>query len=274
MKKLIAALATFGALTGSASAADLAARPYTKAPAPIATAYNWTGFWISGGGGYALSDIDHSVSGPVAPFPAFDFAHDNSGRGWLGKVGAGADYQFAGPFGSWVVGLFGDYSFSGIKGNYSFNCPDGCVGPTGYTGKLSNDYSWAVGGRIGFVALPGLLTYFNGGYTQGHFKGVNYLDGATAGLTGLVQNSQTRNGWFLGGGTEYQITQIPGLFWKNEVRFSEFDNKTAANVCLVAGTCGAAGTIHSLDTSKVFVQAATTELVYRFNWGGPVAPRY
>ena len=59
MKKLIAALATFGALTGSALAADLAARPYTKAPAPIATAYNSTGFWILGGGGYALSDIDH-----------------------------------------------------------------------------------------------------------------------------------------------------------------------------------------------------------------------
>ena len=124
MKKFIAALATFAALTGSASAADLAARPYTKAPTPIATAYNWTGFWISGGAGYALSDIDHSVSGPVAPFPAFDFAHDNAGRGWLGKVGAGADYQFAGLFGNWVVGLFGDYSFSGIRGNYGFNCPD------------------------------------------------------------------------------------------------------------------------------------------------------
>jgi hypothetical protein len=36
----------------------------------------------------------------------------------------------------------------------------------------------------------------------------------------------------------------------------------------VTGTCGAAGTIHSLDRSKVFEQAATTELVYRFNWGG------
>ncbi len=274
MKKVLLALTALAAFTGSASAADLAARPYTKAPAPIATAYNWTGFWVSGGAGYALSDIDHSVTGPVAPFPVFDFAHDNGGRGWLGKVGAGADYQFAGPFGSWVVGLFGDYSFSDVKGNYSFNCPGGCAGPTGFTGQLKNDWSWAFGGRVGFVALPGLLTYFNGGYTQGHFKGINYLDASNGAATGLVQGSRTRDGWFLGGGTEYQITQIPGLFWKNEVRFSTFDNKTANQVCAVAGACGAAGTIHSLDTSKVFEQAATTELVYRFNWGGPVVPRY
>ena len=274
MKKVVAALAILAALTGSASAADLAARPYTKAPSPAAVAYNWSGFWISGGAGYALTDNDHSVTGPVAPFPSFDFAHDNGGRGWLGKVGAGADYQFAGPFGSWVVGVFGDYSFSDVRGNYSFNCPGACVGPTGFTGQLKNDWSWAVGGRIGFVALPGLLTYFNGGYTQGHFKGINYLDAAFATPTGLVQGSRTRDGWFLGGGTEYAITQIPGLFWKNEVRFSEFDNKTASQVCVVTGACGVGGTIHSLDRSKVFEQAATTELVYRFNWGGPVVAKY
>ena len=166
----------------------------------------------------------------------------------------------------------GDYSFSGIKGNYSFNCPDGCVGPTGYTGKLSNDYSWAVGGRIGFVALPGLLTYFNGGYTQGHFKGVNYLDGATAGSLVLHRIVKLGTAGSSAAAPNIRSHQIWGLFWKNEVRFSEFDNKTAANVCLVAGTCGAAGTIHSLDTSKVFVQAATTELVYRFNWGGRSPP--
>ena len=51
MKKLIAALALTAALTGSATAADLAARPYAKAPVPMAPVYNWTGFYIFGGGG-------------------------------------------------------------------------------------------------------------------------------------------------------------------------------------------------------------------------------
>jgi outer membrane immunogenic protein len=33
---------------GVASAADLAARPYTKAPAPVAAMYNWTGCYLGG----------------------------------------------------------------------------------------------------------------------------------------------------------------------------------------------------------------------------------
>ena len=43
MKKILLALTAVAAMTGSASAADLAARPYVKAPvaAPVA---NWTGF--------------------------------------------------------------------------------------------------------------------------------------------------------------------------------------------------------------------------------------
>jgi outer membrane immunogenic protein len=274
MKKIALALAAMAVFTGSALAADMAPRTYSKAPAPIAVAPSWTGFWVSGGFGYAISDNQNSVRGPVAPFPIFDFGHDNGGKGWLGKVGAGADYQFAGPFGSWVVGLFGDYSFSNISGNSSFNCPGGCLGPTGYIGSLNNDWSWAFGGRLGYVALPGLLTYVNGGYTQGHFKGINYFDASTLGATGLVQASHTRDGWFLGGGTEYSITQLPGLFWKTEYRVSEFGSKTYGQVCLVAGVCGAAGTLHSLESTRSYEQAVTTELVYRFNWGGPVVSRY
>ena len=57
MKKILLALTAVAAMTGSASAADLAARPYVKAPmaAPVA---NWTGFYIFGGAGGGLSDSD------------------------------------------------------------------------------------------------------------------------------------------------------------------------------------------------------------------------
>jgi hypothetical protein len=34
------------------------------------------------------------------------------------------------------------------------------------------------------------------------------------------------------------------------------------------------GTIHSLDRGHDYEQTATTELVYRFNWGGPVVAKY
>jgi outer membrane immunogenic protein len=271
MKKLLLALTAVAAFTGSASAADLAARPYTKAPAPVAAVASWTGFWISGGFGYGLMDIDHSVTGPVAPFPIFDIGHDNGGRGWLGKVGVGFDYQFMGNF---VIGALADVQFSDIKGNYSFNCPGGCPGPTGYIGSLKNDWSWAAGARIGYVALPGLLTYVNGGFTQANFKQVNYVDAALGTATGLVLPSQRRDGYFLGGGTEYSISQIPGLFWKSEYRFADYGNKTYSQLCTVTGPCGVGGSIMSLDRSRTYVQTITTELVYRFNWGGPVVAKY
>jgi len=61
MKKLLLALVATAAFTGSASAADLAARPYTKAPVPMAPLYNWTGFYIFGGAGGGLWNADSNV---------------------------------------------------------------------------------------------------------------------------------------------------------------------------------------------------------------------
>ena len=48
------ALVALGA-TAPALAADLGARPYTKAPAYAAPIYNWTGFYIGGHVGGAIS---------------------------------------------------------------------------------------------------------------------------------------------------------------------------------------------------------------------------
>jgi outer membrane immunogenic protein len=54
MKKFLLATAGLVALgmAAPASAADLAARPYTKAPPPpVVAIYDWTGFYIGGNGG-------------------------------------------------------------------------------------------------------------------------------------------------------------------------------------------------------------------------------
>jgi outer membrane immunogenic protein len=55
MRKFLQAVVGLLALgaAGPAIAADLAARPYTKAPAPIPTLYDWSGFYagLNGGGG-------------------------------------------------------------------------------------------------------------------------------------------------------------------------------------------------------------------------------
>ena len=267
---VIAAVSTI-ALSQIASAADL---PH-KAPAavpPPAPVYSWTGVWISGGLGYGLYDVDHSTVSPITG-AVFDIGHNNSGRGWLGKVGVGGDYEFAGPLGNWVVGAFADAQWTNIKGDYSYNCPGGCAGPTGFIGEQKLDRTWAVGGRIGYVALPGFLTYVNGGYTEARFNTTDLRDatGLTTTTTSLA--SRTYHGWFLGGGTEYAIRLIPGLFWKSEYRFADYGSKDDFAVCVFGPGC-AVGTNHALDRAHPHVQTITTELVYRFNWGGSGLPRY
>jgi outer membrane immunogenic protein len=77
-------------------------------------------------------------------------------------------------------------------------------------------------------------------------------------------DKRTYKGWFLGAGDEYAIGFLPCLFWKTEYRFSEFDVATNPlrdiNTGLLTGD--------SVD-SKKFVHTVRSELVYRFNWGGP-----
>ena len=276
MKKMALALAATAALVGQAFAADMpmkAARP-VAAPAVVAS---WTGFWISGGFGYELGQYQTNVTSVnVAPPVQFDYGHDVGLKGWLGKVGAGYDWQFAGPFGQWVLGAFADGQWSDARGQNQFLCPGICSGPTsGYSGQLKNDWSWAVGARLGLVVLPGLLTYVNGGYTQAHFKDTNYLTALPNFTQGPITGARTKDGYFIGGGTEYAIQSIPGLFWKSEVRFSDLGDKTDLTVCPLNGVACAPGVAHSLDRNHVYLQAATTELVYRFNWGKtPVVAKY
>src|SRR5947207_14762516 len=69
MKKILmttVGLVALGATLGlaPASAADLAARTYTKAPALAAPLYNWTGFYVGAMGGFGKEDTsDFALSG-------------------------------------------------------------------------------------------------------------------------------------------------------------------------------------------------------------------
>jgi outer membrane immunogenic protein len=57
MKKILVGAIGAVALSMStpASAADMAARPYTKAPPMVAPIYDWTGFYIGANGGWGQS---------------------------------------------------------------------------------------------------------------------------------------------------------------------------------------------------------------------------
>jgi hypothetical protein len=84
-----------------------------------------------------------------------------------------------------------------IKGSNSF---------PGFTGSERESSTWAVGGRAGVLVTPRFLTYFDGGFTQARFDGVNYnFAFAGGGPSGLSLAAQTYNGWFIGSGFEYVV---------------------------------------------------------------------
>ena len=83
MKKILtAAIGMFALSLAPASAADLAARPYTKAAPMVAAMYNWSGFYIgiNGGGGWDHKcwDLNDRGGGLLNPGIAEGY-HDATG---------------------------------------------------------------------------------------------------------------------------------------------------------------------------------------------------
>ena len=116
MKKLVLALTALAAFSGSATAADLGARrPYAKA-APLATPVtSWTGCYVGGGGGGAMTKNDHNDFVTGAPNAVLSPNVSTGADGWFGTVQVGCDYQLN----NFVVGAFGDYDFMDVKGDIS-----------------------------------------------------------------------------------------------------------------------------------------------------------
>jgi outer membrane immunogenic protein len=259
MKKLALAVAAVAALTGSASAADLGARPYTKAPPPLAPVYNWTGFYVFGGGGGGLWDADSNIETTVGQIP---LSRDTrvGGDGWFGTVGIGYDWQFNGR---WVAGVFADGQFGSLHG--SLTDPIGNI-----EGREKLRTSYAAGVRLGYLVAPNVYSYVNGGYSGSEWSGTTMNDLA-GNPTGVTTDSFRRDGWFVGGGVENNLDifgfSAPGWFMKTEYRSAFYDR-----ISLPESFLGAPTGIST--TFKPWVQTISTSLVYRFNWGAPVGGRY
>ena len=262
MKKLVLALTAVAAFTGSASAADLAARPYTKAPAPVAPAYSWTGFYIFGGGGGGLWDSDTSVVTTGTGAPIVGINQKQGGDGWYGTVGAGYDWQFSS---SWVAGIFADGQFGSLKGSIQDQSAF-------LVGQEKMRDAWAVGARVGYLVAPNVLSYVNGGYSGSSWSGTTLLDSRSGLPSGFHTNSFDRNGWFVGGGVENSLNifgiAAPGWFMKTEYRAAVYDKK---NISELDGTNALVGRD---ITFKPLVQTISTSIVYRFNWTGPLVAKY
>lgn len=170
--------------------------------------------------------------------------HTDGGRGWFGTGQVGCDYQFASK---WVIGAFGDFDVGDIKGTMTL---PGFL----WQGDEKERWSWAVGGRVGYLPWDSLLVYLAGGFTQAHFDQVDLVSAIGGGPIGISVPAATYDGWFLGSGYEYKLDWLQGLFWKTEYRFADYGSKDNEFLPLEV--------VHS----HKYIQTIRSELVYRFNW--------
>jgi len=268
MKKLaLAMIGAAAALTGQAVAADMAVKAVR--PAPVVAAVSWTGCYVGGGGGYGMFHQENTEYLDVrVPRVLLSNTADTGGRGWFGTVQGGCDYQLGMGASQFVIGVQADYDFADIRGNHVATGPQGI----GLIARETLTDQWAVGGRIGWLALPQLLTYFSAGYTEAQFGRQDYtnLIGPPFGIPqGIYTASRWYKGWYVGAGDEYALSFLPGLFWKTEYRFSSMDSVTNPLIF----TAGNVPVGFSEDSRK-YIHTVRSELVYRFNWGGPVVAKY
>jgi outer membrane immunogenic protein len=235
MKKIFLTTAAVLISASAASAADLAARPYTKAPvyAPPAAVYNWTGFYIGGHVGGAFGG-DNNIAAP-------GFTGNGNDGVFMGGVQVGYDTQFA-P--NWVFGLEANYSFLDTNGDPFVNRGLGSV-----TGRLG--YTW--GG-------PALL-YVKGGYAWADTRNTGGFGGGTFSDTHIG-----RDGYTVGAGLEYLFTQN----WSGKIEYQYYDfGHTTAIFTDALGNITAVGFRNDEHTIKVGLNYR-----FNWGAPAPLAPGY
>jgi outer membrane immunogenic protein len=246
MKKILVAGIAAAAFCGApALAADMPVKaPVYKAVDP---GYNWTGFYvgIEGGGGWA--DTRHTN------------ADNGANSGTVGIDGGlfGGTYGYNWQSGSWVFGLEGDFSWSGIKRTFNATGPGFCAGAV----QCVTDLRWlgTDRARLGY-AWDRLLVYGTAGVAYGDVRG-------TITNTGFFAvGDNTRAGFVFGGGVEWMFA--PAWSVKAEYLRTELGNNVTYG--LIGGIPNERVSLKNLDIVRV-------GLNYRFGdpWGkSPLVAKY
>jgi outer membrane immunogenic protein len=198
MKRLLlAGVALSVASATAASAADMQARPYTKAPPPalVSPAYNWSGFYIGAMGGYAWG------------------SSDNDSSGGFGGGTIGYNWQFPGS--QFVFGVEVDAAGASIKDSLTEDLGGGVL----LTQDNKINALGSVTGRAGF-AMDALMLYAKGGFAWANNKST--ISVPAAGMAS--SDSHTHTGYTLGGGLEYLFT--PSWSAKAEYMYTSLGGET------------------------------------------------
>ncbi|HEY7842059.1 MAG TPA: outer membrane beta-barrel protein [Bradyrhizobium sp.] len=256
MKKLLLTAVGLVALSAApALAADLAARPYTKAPPMVAPIYNWSGFYIglNGGGGssHKCWDIDN-FGGVVVPATA-EGCHDATG----GLVGGQIGYRWQAT--NWVFGLEAQGDWANLKGSNAslltapFNI---------FTNNSKIDGIGLFTGQVGY-AWNNVLWYVKGGAAVTSDK----YNGQILGVT-LDTASETRWGGTVGTGIEIGFAPGWSVAFEYDHLFMGNHNNTFNFTPAAAPFVG----LSRVDNIRQDVDMGTVRVNYTF--GGPVIAKY
>ncbi len=247
MKKFL--LGTVGlvalGMAAPAVAADLPARTYTKAPAPVVAAiYDWSGFYIGGNGGYGTSRKEWDAGALLVD----EGSHDATGGVAGGQIG----YRW--QTGGWVFGLEAQGDWADLRGSNvslltAINTNRSRIDAFGlFTGQIG--YTW-----------NNVLWYAKGGAAviSDKYTGLTTATGVT-----FDSASETRWGAVVGTGLEFGFTPN----WSAAFEYDHIFNGDRS-LTLTSVTTGA---LSRTDRIQQDVDLFTVRLNYR--WGGPVIARY
>ncbi|WP_441280374.1 outer membrane protein [Tardiphaga sp. 862_B3_N1_1] len=227
MKSVLTAAALIALGTVTASAADMAARPYTKAP-PMVASWNWSGFYVGGNVGYGVnsSSADTGLFTPTTP-PVLAVSIPLSARmdGVVGGGQIGWNTMFA-P--SWLFGIEADIQAADQRNTSTVT---GLFG-LGTFGSVETRLNWfgTVRGRLGWTATPETLLYVTGGYAYGEVGITNSSLIAGGGVAGSSSTS-LKDGWTVGGGIE---TRLWNSNWTAKAEYLYVDLGSQGTANLVA----------------------------------------
>jgi outer membrane immunogenic protein len=275
VKRLTLATVVLALSAISASAADLAARPYTKAPVPPATVYSWTGFYVGGnvGYGWGRSDLD-TVLDPTSSWQIEPTAFKNefialsnrrlTPQGVVGGLQAGYNWQA----GAAVFGIEADINGSDIGQRSIFTGPNPPTVRT-FNESIRNDWFATFRGRAGYAANTTLF-YITGGLAVGDVKGSWDLS-STNGYMKTASANETRVGWTVGAGVEHAFT--PNWTVKLEYLYTDLGNINYTSTYVPGSTFAPPGFNYVEHLSQNFT-FQTVRVGLNYKWGGPVVAKY
>lgn len=222
----IASVTIIPALTAAfpAFAADLS----VKAPAAAPVQFSWTGCYVGGHIGGAVSDVrTTNLLGNSVGF---------SSTGFVGGGQIGCDYQFA-P--GWVAGVEGRAAWTSLKNSHPGsvrNLVTGLTVPSQFT--LRNDFLASATARLGYSFADRWLVFVRGGGAWTHEKADDAFT-TPAGIAVDPSATMTRTGWTVGSGVDWAFAP----HWSATLEYNYYDfgnhgatlTSTANNVVVTVG---------------------------------------